>query len=231
MNARTYLTFLLFATGLASRLPAQEAPGVRLHGTVAAIAGSCGNGSTVRATSQGAEPSPAGGALADSYMLASGWRIPDQLDRLLQYMLSPGWQLLGAPGTSDRAAGEIFVGAGGYSIKVGSAFYFDPDTLRYVLLGDESPILARRGFWLFSYWGGRSQSFLARPGVAVRDWLREIPFGKWVLYSPPGKIIMGDMAGLSIQAWDARAQAYRLLGTGDTIEPPNGYWVYRTVED
>ncbi|MBT7166717.1 MAG: hypothetical protein HN904_28295, partial [Victivallales bacterium] len=100
-----------------------------------------------------------------------------------------------------------------------------------VQIGDRSPILARRGFWLFSYWGGESQGFVARSGIAVRDWLQEIPFGKWVLYSPPGKIIMGDMADLSIQAWDAQAQAYRLLGTGDTIEPPNGYWVYRTVED
>ena len=229
MNARTYLIFLLLATGPAARLPAQEAPGIRLHGAVAAITGSCGNGSTIRATSQGAEPAAVGGALAGSYILASGCRIPDQLDRLLQYVLSPGWQLLGAPGTSDRTTGEIFVGARGYSIKIGSIFYYNHDTLRYALSGDDSPILPRQGFWLFSYWGGESQSFVARPGIAARDWLQEIPFRKWVLYSPPGKIIMGDMAGLSIQAWDTQAQAYRHLGTGDTIEPPNGYWVYRTV--
>lgn len=228
MNRPTYLCCLL-ALGLAGALSAQESAGIHLDGTLAAVTGPA-RSATVRATSQAGEAAPVGAAVSASYTLFSGSHIPDEVDRILQYTLSAGWHMLGAPGTTDRTTGEIFVGRSGSPIKVGPIQYFDSAALRYVQTADTARILPRQGFWLFSYWGGRSQTFTARPHIAVRNWLEEIPRGTWVLYSPPGKIILEDDASLTVFGWNAADQNYELRSAGDTIEPLRGYWVYRDAE-
>lgn len=200
--------------------------GLRLQGTIAAIAGPAA-GETVQALNQGGEPSPAGIAAGESYTLFSGFRLPAEVEDILQYSLSAGWHMLGSPGVSDLTAGGIFVGRAGAPIKVGPLQYYNHETLRYVSAGDSSQLAARRGFWLFSYWGGQSRAFTVSNRIAPRDWLKEIPYGAWVLYSPPGKIVLPDEPGLTVFGWNAQLQAYEPLGPGDAIEPLRGYWVYR----
>lgn len=200
--------------------------GVRVQGTIAAIAGPAAGG-TVHALNLGGEPAPAGAAAGESYTLFSGFRIPAEVEDIMQYTLSAGWHILGSPGVSDLTVGEIFVGRAGAPIKVGPLQYYNHETMRYVAAGDGSQLPARRGFWLFSYWGGQSRAFAASGRIAPRDWLGEIPYGAWVLYSPPGKIVLPDEPGLTVFGWDAQLQTYEPLGPGDTIEPLRGYWVYR----
>lgn len=228
MNRPTCLCCLL-ACALAGTLSAQQGGGIHLDGTFAAVAGPA-SATTVRATSQGGEAPPIGTAASTSYTLFSGSRIPAEVERILQYTLAAGWNVLGAPGTTDTSAGEIFVGRNGGTIKVGPIQYFDSTYLRYVQAADTAQLLPRQGFWLFSYWGGSSQTFTAPPHIAVRDWLDEIPRGTWVLYSPPGKIVLGDNRNLTVYGWNTAAQNYELLSGGDMIEPLRGYWVYRDAE-
>jgi hypothetical protein len=199
---------------------------LRLQGDIAAITGPAA-GETVFSVSQGGESSPAGMAASASYTLFSGCRLPGEVEEILQYTLSAGWHILGSPGTSDISAGEVFVGRGGAPIRVGPLQYYNYETMRYVSAADSNLLVARRGFWVFSYWGGESRAFTASNRIAVRDWLTEIPFGAWVLYSPPGNIVLPQEAGLTVFGWNAELQAYEQLLPGDTIEPLRGYWVYR----
>lgn len=226
MNHQSYLCLLALWLGIGLAASAQDAPGIHLDGAIAGIVGPAGAAKSTQATSQGGEASPSGAASSASYTLFSGSHIPDEVGRILQYTLSAGWNLLGAPGTSDQSVGSIFVGAGGSTVKVGWIQYFDDQKLEYVQSTDSARILPRQGFFLFSYWGGESRTFTASPHIAIRDWLTEIPQGAWVLYSPPGKIILEDDSGLRVRAWDTTTQTFRALGAGDVIEPLHGYWIY-----
>jgi hypothetical protein len=223
MKPHAILCVLLLGAG--SLLQAQGS-GIQLRGCVAATGGNV-SGQTANCGGHCGEGSPVGGAASGSFTLSSGARVPGEVLRILQYTLTAGWHILGAPGTSDTAAGDIFVGARGATIKVGPIQYYNTDTLRYESGGNDEALKARRGFWLFSYWGGESRTFTAEPGMRVRNWLDEIPRGGWVLYSPPGKIVLGDEPGRTVYAWDAEGQGYALLGAGDYLEPLHGYWVYR----
>lgn len=215
--------------GLALAVAAQEATGLRLRGTVAAVVGTAA-GDTLRGASQGGEPAPVGIAASESYTLFSGSRLSGEMQDILQYTLSAGWHMLGAPGRSDTALGGIFVGRAGAAIKVGPVQYYDHERLRYVGAGNDAPLLPRQGFWLFSHWGGQSRVFTVSERIAAGAWLKEIPFGAWVLYSPPGKIVLPAESGLTVFGWDSQLQAYHPLVAGDTIEPLRGYWVYRQGE-
>jgi hypothetical protein len=168
-----------------------------------------------------------GGAASESFTLSSGSRVPGDVLRILQYVLTEGWHILGSPGTSDTNAGDILVGARGATIKAGPIQYYDSATLRYVSATDNQPLQPRMGFWLFSYWGGESRTFTAPAGIRTADWLSEIPLGGWVLYSPPGKIILGEELGRTVYGWDAQSQNYVQLDAGDCLEPLHGYWIYR----
>ena len=223
----------LLALAAAQRLPAQAAGGIQVrHAAPVAIAGESGSAESFRASGLGGEPVQAGRTVSASYVLESGARLPEGVARLLHYALSSGWQLLGAPGVSDRTTGEIFVGAAGASVKVGPIQYYNCMTLRYERGSNDEPIRAREGFWLFSYWGGESRTFAAASEVAAAGWLEEIPVGRWVLYSPPGKIILPALDGVTVYAWNTLTQSYgEPLEAGDELLPLHGYWVYRTPEE
>jgi hypothetical protein len=223
MKPHSILCFLLLA---ALSLAHAQGTGVQLRGCLATAGGTV-TGGTTHCGGHCGEASPTGGAASGSFTLSSGARVPDQVARILQYTLTAGWHILGAPGTSDATAGEIFVGARGATIKVGPIQYYDTAALRYHAGGNDEALEARRGFWLFSYWGGESRTFTAEPGMRVSNWLAEIPRGGWVLYSPPGKIILDDEPGRTVFAWDTEGQTYVQLGPGDYLEPLHGYWIYR----
>jgi len=184
MNHQSCLCLLALWLGIGLALSAQDAPRIHLDGTIAGIVGSARAATSTQATSQGGEASPSGAASSASYTLFSGSHIPDEAALPLHYTLSPGWNVIGAPGESDQSVGSIFVGAGGHTIKMGPIQYFDDAAMQYAQSPDTARILPRRGFFLFSYWGGKSQSFAASPHFATRDWLAEIPRGTWVLTRP-----------------------------------------------
>jgi hypothetical protein len=200
--------------------------GYRVDAWTVSTAGGNMTGEQHRVTAVGSQACPAGRCAFDTRQLESGYAIPEVVVQLLQFALSPGWNLKGAPGATARTTDEIFRGAAGAPVKVGNIRYWDAELQDYVEGDDADPLVGRWGFWVFSYWGGQSRpsETLADP---VTSWVDDLLEG-WNLYSPPYYVTVPQNNDvLVVWRWNAVDGSYELVYPGQNLIPGHGYWILK----
>ncbi len=181
-----------------------------------------------------APPAPLGDlSSGERFTLLHGWRFPPAVERLYRFALAAGWNLKGAPGTSDREAGFIFTGRSGAPIKIGTLLYPAADgTL--VQADDSDPLLGLHAFWVFSYWGGTGQPFAAPEAHQPDDgtaWENLLQPG-WNLFSPPYAVTVPARGRIVVVwRWDPGRAAYQIVLPGEVLLPLEGYWVFVLDEE
>jgi|GEM_PF-1804506 len=175
-----------------------------------------------------AQPEAFGAAAGESGTVLHGWRFPPAVERLYRFALAAGWNLKGAPSTSDQTMGFIFTGAAGAPIKIGHIQYPAPDG-SLVEADDTDPVLGLQAFWVFSYWGGTSRPFATpdalQPGDGT-DWQDLLRPG-WNLFSPPYMVTVPARGRIAVAwRWDPATTAYVVVAPGEVLRPLEGYWVY-----
>jgi hypothetical protein len=198
----------------------------RLSGRTPAAAGGVNSSGARRLTSIVGQPGPVGRCAGSQHTLQSGFQLPDVMRRLLQFALEPGWNLKGAPGATARTTDEVFRGAAGAPVKVGNIRYWNAESQEYAEGNDADPLVGGWGFWVFSYWGGKSREF----AFAAEDrfpWEDELRPG-WNLYSPPFQVtVPGGTDLLVVWKWNAALGSYELVYPGQNLVAGEGYWILR----
>jgi hypothetical protein len=179
-----------------------------------------------------AQPDPLGESRGSVGTTQHGWRLPAVATTLYHYALEAGWNLQGAPGVSDRTAGEIFTGPAGAPIKIGNLQYPSP-TGSFVEAADSDPILGLQAFWVFSYWGGRGRTFdtpdapTPEDGTAWQDLLEP----GWNLFSPPYLVSVPPRGSIVVVwRWEPATAAYEVVLPGEEMHPLDGYWIFKLDE-
>lgn len=200
----------------------------RVEGNLTPVAGGAAGNTSYSVYQVVGQPDILGDASAAGYVVLHGWRIPAAVAQLYRYALEAGWNLKGAPGLSDRSAGEIFTGAAAAPIKVGNIQYAVPGGL--VEAADSDPLLGLQAFWVFSYWGGTGQWFSTPEAHTPGDgtpWRSLLQPG-WNLFSPPYAVTVPPRGTgiVVVWHWVPATSSYEVILPGQNLLPLEGYWVF-----
>ena len=206
------------------------APGLyRVEGTVTPAGAGRSSNAAMSLYQIVAQPEALGESSGSVGTVLYGWRLPAVVERLYRYALEAGWNLQGAPGLSNRSAGEVFTGPAGAPIKIGNIQY---PTLSgsFVEAADSDPILGLQAFWVFSYWGGSGRPFdtsdahTPDDGTAWQDLLQP----GWNLFSPPYLVTVPPRGTVVVVwRWNPGAASYEIVPPGNELHPLDGYWIFK----
>lgn len=223
----------LVMAGLLAWIPlqAQEPTpsGVALVGGGVVAAGEMTSGGALGFRGTVPAGGPSGATAGEQVALISGIDAVGTItvETMVRFALAAGWNIKAAPADTTQTLAQILTGTAGYPIKIGEAHAWDTASASYVALADGAPLMARQGFWVYSYWGGQSREIPAgRPDtVPLAD---RLEYG-WNLFGPSftQERPFDDSQIAEIWSWNADLQAYTEVPPGALLRAGEGYWILK----